>query len=61
VVVTGSSGNWVITLTVAATAMALISNRVDSYDAEVKYKIGSAVKPLWAGAAILTEGVVRAI
>jgi hypothetical protein len=59
--VSGSAGDWTVTLKVEAAAMAAIGLRVGSYDAEIKYKLGSDVKILWAGAAILSDGVVRAI
>jgi hypothetical protein len=59
--VSGSSGNWTITLKIEAEAMAEIGLRVGSYDAEIKYKLGNDVKVLWTGAAVLTDGIVRAI
>jgi hypothetical protein len=59
--VSGTAGDWTVTLKVEAAAMAAIGLRVGSYDAEIKYKLGNDVKILWAGAAILSDGVVRAI
>jgi len=59
--VSGTAGDWTITLKVEAAAMAAIGLRVGSYDAEIKYKLGNDVKVLWSGAAILSDGVVRAI
>jgi len=59
--VSGSAGDWTVTLKVAAAAMAAIGLRVGSYDAEIKYKLVNDVKVLWSGAAILNDGVVRAI
>jgi len=59
--VTGSSGDWTITAEIVATAMALLGQNVGSYDAEIKYRIGTDVRILWSGAAVLTDGVVRAI
>jgi hypothetical protein len=59
--VSGTAGDWTVTLKVEAAAMAAIGLRVGSYDAEIKYKLGNDVKVLWAGAAILSDGVVRAI
>jgi hypothetical protein len=59
--VTGSSGDWTITARVEADAMAEIGSLVGQYSAEIKYKIGTDVRILWSGAAILTDGVVQAI
>jgi hypothetical protein len=59
--VTGTSGDWTVALRIEAAAMAAIGDRVGSYDAEIKYKLGTNVKVLWSGAAILSDGVVRAI
>ena len=58
-VVSGSSGAWVITAGLDSAVTSLLER--GSYDAEIKYSLSGVEKVLWTGAAVVTTGIVRAI
>jgi hypothetical protein len=61
-VLSGSSGAWVVTAGLASTATGLLAAYVDgSYHAAIKYKIASGEFVLWTGMCEVSRGVVQAV
>ncbi len=61
-VVTGSSGNWAITITIKAAATALLHEYAGSAKkAECKALIGGQPILLWSGSADIYQGVIRVL
>lgn len=58
-VVTGSSGAWVITLGMDEVATGLLT--AGSYVAEVKALVGANTVAVWDGTAVVSAGIVRAV
>ena len=60
-VVSGSSGDWAITIFIDEVATGLLHDLNGTYFAELKGLSSGDTLPLWDGHAIVTKGVIRAV